>query len=72
VRGTGRSRRAAEQSAAKLALESAQAAMQALRRSKRKAAGETQTASSEPAATTAQAPEGAEAPAPGDATIVRG
>jgi ribonuclease-3 len=36
VRGNGRSRRGAEQSAAKLALESAQAAAQALRRAKRK------------------------------------
>lgn len=71
VRGTGRSRRAAEQSAAKLALESAQAAMQALRRSKRKAAGDTQTAPIEPAAAAA-APDDAEAPAPGDATIARG
>jgi len=38
VRGNGRSRRGAEQSAAKLALESAQAAAQALRRAKRKVA----------------------------------
>jgi ribonuclease-3 len=38
VRGNGRSRRGAEQSAAKLALESAQAAAQALRRAKRKTA----------------------------------
>jgi ribonuclease-3 len=38
VRGNGRSRRGAEQSAAKLALESAQAAAQALRRAKRKIA----------------------------------
>lgn len=38
VRGNGRSRRAAEQTAAKLALEQAQAAMQAVRRAKRKAA----------------------------------
>lgn len=37
VRGSGRSRRGAEQSAAKLALEAAQAAAQALRRAKRKA-----------------------------------
>jgi ribonuclease-3 len=72
VRGTGRSRRAAEQSAAKLALESAQAAMQALRRSKRKAAGETQVAPSETAAATADAAAAADAPAPGDATIARG
>lgn len=36
VRGSGRSRRGAEQSAAKLALEAAQAAAQALRRAKRK------------------------------------
>jgi len=36
VRGNGRSRRGAEQSAAKLALEAAQAAAQALRRAKRK------------------------------------
>jgi ribonuclease-3 len=40
VRGSGRSRRAAEQSAAKLALEAAQAAAQAARRAKRKAAAE--------------------------------
>jgi ribonuclease-3 len=38
VRGSGRSRRAAEQSAAKLALEAAQAAQAAVRRSRRKAA----------------------------------
>jgi len=38
VRGNGRSRRGAEQSAAKLALETAQAAAQALRRAKRKVA----------------------------------
>jgi ribonuclease-3 len=36
VRGSGRSRRGAEQSAAKLALEQAQAAAQAQRRAKRK------------------------------------
>lgn len=42
VRGTGRSRRGAEQSAAKQALENAQAVLQAARRAKRKAAaGET-------------------------------
>lgn len=40
VRGSGRSRRAAEQSAAKLALEAALAAAQAARRAKRKAAAE--------------------------------
>jgi ribonuclease-3 len=40
VRGTGRSRRAAEQSAAKLALEHAHAAIQAARRVKRKVAAE--------------------------------
>jgi len=39
VRGNGRSRRGAEQSAAKHALEAAQAAAQALRRAKRKGAG---------------------------------
>jgi ribonuclease-3 len=38
VRGTGRSRRGAEQSAAKQALENAQAVLQAARRAKRKAA----------------------------------
>ena len=38
VRGSGRSRRGAEQSAAKLALESAQAVAQALRRAKRRSA----------------------------------
>ncbi len=47
VRGNGRSRRAAEQNAARLALEQAQAAMQAVRRAKRKAA----TAAAEEAAT---------------------
>ncbi|HTT12759.1 MAG TPA: ribonuclease III [Burkholderiaceae bacterium] len=72
VRGTGRSRRAAEQSAAKLALESAQAALQALRRSKRKAAGEAaQVASTDaPAVAEAQAA-AAETPDSGDATIAR-
>jgi ribonuclease-3 len=44
VRGTGRSRRAAEQSAAKQALEAAQAAMQAVRRARRKAGGEPEAA----------------------------
>lgn len=39
VRGTGRSRRAAEQSAAKQAFDGAQAVLQAARRAKRKAAG---------------------------------
>jgi ribonuclease-3 len=38
VRGTGRSRRAAEQNAAKLAFETAQSALQAARRAKRKTA----------------------------------
>src|SRR5262245_2053618 len=72
VRGTGRSRRAAEQSAAKLALESAQAAMQALRRSKRKAAGEAQSASSEsPAPAPAEAQSAADRSDTGDATIAR-
>ncbi len=41
VRGSGRSRRAAEQSAAKLALEAALAAQAAVRRSRRKAATDT-------------------------------
>jgi type II secretory pathway pseudopilin PulG len=67
VRGTGRSRRAAEQSAAKLALESAQAAMQALRRSKRKAAGEPAPATRDAPAETATG----DAVDPGDATVVR-
>ncbi len=53
VRGNGRSRRGAEQSAAKLALEAAQAAAQALRRAKRKVG-----------ASTGDAP-GADAAAPG-------
>lgn len=44
VRGTGRSRRAAEQAAAKLALEQAQAAIQAMRRVKRKVAAEAKAA----------------------------
>jgi len=39
VRGSGRSRRAAEQSAAKQALEAAQAIAQAMRRARRKSAG---------------------------------
>ena len=72
VRGSGRSRRAAEQSAAKLALETAQAA----RRSRRKAAAATAEAPSEGAATGgrpagAAAPAGAaDAPIPADATPV--
>jgi ribonuclease-3 len=72
VRGTGRSRRAAEQSAAKLALESAQAAMQALRRSKRKTAGDSQPAGSDsaPAAPEAHAA-AADTSDPGDATVAR-
>src|SRR5258706_7786239 len=41
VRGSGRSRRAAEQSAAKQALEAAQAIAQAMRRARRKSAGPT-------------------------------
>jgi ribonuclease-3 len=49
VRGSGRSRRAAEQSAAKLALEAAQAAQAAARRSRRKAAADTPPAASAPA-----------------------
>lgn len=49
VRGSGRSRRAAEQSAAKLALEVAQAAQAAARRSRRKAATETPQAMAEAA-----------------------
>jgi ribonuclease-3 len=40
VRGTGRSRRAAEQSAAKQALDAAQATLQALRKAKRKPTAE--------------------------------
>ncbi|MCS6944721.1 MAG: ribonuclease III [Sutterellaceae bacterium] len=40
VRGTGRSRRAAEQAAAKLALENAQNVWQVMRRAKRRAGGE--------------------------------
>jgi ribonuclease-3 len=63
VRGTGRSRRAAEQSAAKLALESAQAVMQALRRSKRKAAGDTATADTAAAPTGTPQERPQEAPA---------
>lgn len=61
VRGTGRSRRAAEQAAAKLALESAQSAWQALRRAKRRASEE--TAAAVPAAGEAAAPAPAGAPA---------
>jgi ribonuclease-3 len=53
VRGNGRSRRGAEQSAAKLALETAQAAAQALRRAKRKVSV---AADDEPAPTPAPAP----------------
>ncbi len=49
VRGSGRSRRGAEQSAAKLALEQAQAAAQAQRRAKRKvSAAPAEAASTEP------------------------
>jgi ribonuclease-3 len=58
LRGSGRSRRAAEQSAAKLALEAAQAAMQALRRSRRKVAGEA-AAAAEPEPVTADPVAGA-------------
>jgi ribonuclease-3 len=61
VRGSGRSRRAAEQSAAKLALEAAQAA----RRGRRKAAAEAQPAPPAPAQTAAVP---AAAPAPQEAT----
>lgn len=55
VRGSGRSRRAAEQTAAKLAFEAAQSALQAARRAKRKTAGD--GALREPTAETA-APDG--------------
>src|SRR5258706_1671106 len=48
VRGTGRSRRAAEQSAAKLALEQTQAVLQAARRAKRKASLEAEAARAAP------------------------
>lgn len=57
VRGTGRSRRGAEQSAAKQALESAQAVLQAARRAKRKAAaGEGDVKGDDGAASTGNAP----------------
>ena len=55
VRGSGRSRRGAEQSAAKHALEAAQAAAQALRRAKRKGAS---AGTPEPAVDEAQAQSG--------------
>jgi len=71
VRGTGRSRRAAEQSAAKLALESAQAAMQALRRSKRKTTGEAPAAPSETPTAEPKVQSAADAPKPDDATVAR-
>jgi ribonuclease-3 len=69
VRGNGRSRRGAEQSAAKLALESAQAAAQALRRAKRKVSvtledepvAERGRAAAPPAATEAPAAKAAQA-----------
>jgi len=71
VRGNGRSRRGAEQSAAKLALETAQAAAQALRRAKRKVAvasgddpaAETPRAAAVPPAAALEAPAGKAAPA---------
>jgi len=71
VRGTGRSRRAAEQSAAKLALESAQSAMQALRRSKRKTTGEAPAAPSETPTAEPKVSSAADAPKPDDATVAR-
>jgi ribonuclease-3 len=61
VRGNGRSRRGAEQSAAKLALESAQAAAQALRRAKKKVSATEEAADTVRAAvsaTPADAPAG--------------
>jgi ribonuclease-3 len=57
VRGSGRSRRGAEQSAAKLALEQAQAAAQAQRRAKRKVGAP--AADSEAADNSTQGPVGA-------------
>lgn len=56
VRGTGRSRRAAEQNAARLAFETAQSALQAARRAKRKTSGDAEVR--EPAAQAAPANEG--------------
>ena len=61
VRGNGRSRRGAEQSAAKHALEAAQAAAQALRRAKRKGSAATTSSSSSAQESTA----GEAAPQPG-------
>jgi len=60
VRGNGRSRRGAEQSAAKHALEAAQAAAQALRRAKRKGSAATTSSSSTQESTAGEA-----APQPG-------
>lgn len=59
VRGTGRSRRAAEQNAAKLAFETAQTALQAARRAKRKVADAdgAKTEPVTPPAVTAEKPE---------------
>ncbi len=67
VRGSGRSRRGAEQSAAKLALEAAQAAAQALRRAKRKgaAANEGEPASAPKAASPLEAGASSEPAVPG-------
>ena len=63
VRGNGRSRRGAEQSAAKLALESAQAAAQALRRAKRKVVAASEDDSEPARAVVAAAAAATEAPA---------
>jgi ribonuclease-3 len=62
VRGSGRSRRAAEQSAAKLALEAAQAAQAAARRGRRKAATEAPLAAVATAAAADGPPAGDAAP----------
>jgi len=70
VRGSGRSRRAAEQSAAKLALEAALAAAQAARRAKRKAAAEQAEAAraQENKSTSAGSGNEGEPPAPAEAS----
>jgi ribonuclease-3 len=66
VRGTGRSRRAAEQSAAKQAFDGAQAVLQAARRARRKAAadGEGAVRVEDPPAAPADAAPAAERPEP--------
>lgn len=58
VRGTGRSRRAAEQNAARLAFETAQSALQAARRAKRKTSGDAEVRETAAEAVAVVGPEG--------------